>query len=396
MPPNILIAGGGIGGLTAAIALKKFGADVQVVERSASNQTVGAGITIQANAMAIFNALGIVIPAENTCSMGRFQMIGSKGRVLMSGNADNIDMDTPSVNVHRFDLHDALLQKARIEGVSCRLGSELTFFELSDRGVEAQFQNGSRVQCDLLVGADGAHSTVRRILLGDSAGPIRYSGQTCWRFAIEAPDLVPDITTERWLPGIRAGVIPISRGRIYVYLVKSSPQGTPSASSNSPEVLKENFGGIDALLDTVFERLDETTSIHHGDLFDRPQIHFGSGRVVLIGDAAHVMTPNMGQGAGMAIEDAATLSMLVGKHTSDLDPCATELAEMRTRRVRGVLKTSWRIGQAAHAANPAVRAVRDFLLSKMPTAMTERQATRMWNPGLEIANSLKRALRSCC
>lgn len=390
--PRVIVVGGGIGGLTAAMVLKKFGAEVEVFERAPTFDPVGAGITIQANAMAVFDALGVTLPAEDVCSIGRFQMITSTGRVLMSGNSDDMDVGFSSVNIHRADLHSALLSELRALNVACHQGCEFRSFVDRDGEVVASFADGSHHRCDLLIGADGMHSVVRQCLLGEAARPTRYSGQTCWRFAMDAPDLVPEVTIERWSPGRRAGVIPLAKGRIYVYLVRSAERGTPGPGSSRPEVLRRHFEGGSEQLDTILHRLDPQVAIHHGDLEDQPQIEFGRDRVVLIGDAAHAMTPNMGQGAGTAIEDAAMLGLAFSESWRDLTSVPAKLKEHRLHRVRRIQTTSWRIGQMAHVRNPVLRWFRDRLLSAMPASSTNKQARSLWLPGVALAADLRDAL----
>lgn len=379
---RVLIAGGGIGGLVAARALHRAGATVEVVEQAPSFEPVGAGITIQANARAILDALDVALPAEDVVNIGRFEM-RSGDRVVMEGDSSVSDLETPSVNIHRADLHRALL--AATDGIPKRLGVAVTGVAEGADGVAVTFADGSEGRWDVVVGADGFHSAVRAALLPHDPPP-RYAGQTCWRFAVEAPELVPDVTVERWTPGRRVGVVPLSRGRIYVYLVESAPPGTPGPGTDSPEALGR-FVEVDPRIGPMLERLDGVP-VHHGDLFDRPAISFGRGRVVLIGDAAHAMTPNLGQGAGTAIEDAAALA-IAWTRGADL-PAA--LTSARRKRVSSVQAVSWRIGKLAHVGNPVARWLRDRLLGLVPASASEKQALAMWEPGFLLARQLREHL----
>lgn len=382
---RVLIVGGGIGGFTAAIGLRLAGADVSLVERSPEFSQVGAGITIQANANAIFQALGIVLDPDDTVSIGKFQMVSGK-KVVMSGDSDALPVDFSSLNVHRADLHRNLLRVA--DGIPLRAGVALVSLSVNEDGVEVQLSNGETEQWDVVVGADGIHSTVRNQLLGEAACATRYSGQTCWRFACHAPGRVPTITTERWRPGYRVGAVPLSRERVYVYMVQSAPAGTPQPGSNRVDVIQNLFANWHEDVDAVLDVLDDTVPIHHGDLSEHKDIHYGKGRVVLLGDAAHAMTPNLGQGAGMAIEDAAALTLLWGKQPKSL---AEALAVQRMKRVATVKTTSWRIGSMAHWKSGPARWFRDLLLSSMPRSTTEKQSLSMWEPGLELAKQLQEA-----
>lgn len=380
---RVLVVGGGIGGLTTAVALRAVGAEVEIVERAPGFATVGAGITVQANAAAVLDALGIELPADDVVAIGEVEMI-SGGRVVMRSDSRALSGVPPSVNIHRADLHAALLRAA--SNLPRRLGVEVRGVREDDDGVRVTFADGSEERWDLVVGADGVHSAVRASLL-EGEPPPRYAGQTCWRFALFAPDLVPEVTVERWTPGRRIGVVPLSRGRIYVYLVESSPPGTPSPTSASAEALRR-FAGIDERVDAMLPRLDGV-AIHHGDLLDRPDISFGRGRVVLLGDAAHAMTPNLGQGAGMAVEDAAALALAFSEGASDL-PRALERA--RLARVRHVSRTSWQVGRVAHLRNPILRWGRDRMLGLLPASLSQKQALALWAPGFELAAALRERL----
>ncbi len=388
MTPRILVAGGGIAGLTAAIALHRRGFAVDVVEQAPAFGAVGAGIGIQANAMAVLRALDIPLPADDVVPIGEFHMVDPKGRRLMGGDPREMQADPPSMNVHRADLHRALLDAA--EGIPLAAGRAVSGLTVEADGVEVRFDDGSRGRWDLVIGADGAHSAVRRALLGDDGARLRYAGQTCWRFALEAPDLVPDLSIEQWTPGKRAGVMPLARGRIYVYLVESAPPGTPGPGTDRPEVLRAHFRGAHPLVDAILDRLDPGVPIHHGDLGEAEAIHFGRGRVVLIGDAAHAMTPNMGQGAGTAIEDAGELAVLMTERGGDVAALAEALDERRRARVAYISRMAWRLGRMAHWTHPVAVALRNLLLRLTPQSVMNRQTVAMWAPGIELAERIRR------
>ena len=220
MTVQTLIAGAGIGGLTAAIALRKLGHSVDVVEQAPALAAVGAGITIQANATAIFNTLGIHLPEDDIGPIGYFEMVSQSGKRLMSGDPKDAKVDFPSINIHRADLQNALMDTFSSLGGEVQLGRKVAGLQrpTANGPIVVQFADDTTVQCDVLVGADGLHSAVRDSLLGEPAMTLRYSGQTCWRFVLHAPELIPSITVERWSSQRRIGMVPLSREVTYAKL----------------------------------------------------------------------------------------------------------------------------------------------------------------------------------
>lgn len=383
--PRTLIVGAGIGGLTCAVALRRQGFHVEVVERAPTFAPVGAGITIQVNASAVLRALGINFSEHDACSIGQVAMLDPQGRPLVQGDPGTGLPEFPSLNIRRPDLHRVLAEACGDTPI--HLGRPVRSVTPSGDRVEVSFEDGEPSSWDLVVGADGIHSAVRRSILDPEACTPRYSGQTCWRFVVEAPDLVPEITVERWSPGRRVGVVPLSRGGIYVYMVQSAPEGTIAPGSDALAEIRTRFADADGRLDALLDRAeDQAVRAHHGDLHDLPQQHFGRGRVVLIGDAAHAMTPNMGQGAAMAIEDAGALGLLAAQ--APLEDLAERLASVRRDRVSQIHARSWQIGQMAHWEGTAKRWLRDLMLRSTPAWLVRRNIQGLYAPGIELADRL--------
>ncbi|MCA9661413.1 MAG: FAD-dependent monooxygenase [Myxococcales bacterium] len=385
---RVLIVGAGIGGLTAAITLRRLGVEVGLVERAPNFRALGAGITIQPNANAIFAALGVDLGRDNVFPMGKVAMLGAGGRTLVSGDPVHDGYAFPSYNIRRPDLHEALL--AALDGVELRLGVEVVGArELAGDGVEIELADGDRERWDLVIAADGIRSSLRALTVPPERCRLRYAGQTCWRFVVDAPELVPEVTIERWLPGRRVGVVPLSRGGVYVYIVESAPQGTPGPGTSEVAYVRERFAGVDARLDTLLDRVAAAgdVHIHHGDLIDQVHIDYGRGRLLLLGDAAHAMTPNMGQGAAMAIEDAGALGLLWGEVSLDALPEAMRAA--REPRVAATHRRSWQIGQVAHWRGRVRCALRDLALRLTPQAVMDRGVDQTWAPGIALGEQLR-------
>lgn len=386
---RVLIVGAGIGGLTAAIALARCGVEAVVIERAPTFAPAGAGITLQPNATAVLAALGVSFDPADVLPMGEVAMIDARGRTLL--DAAPVHDTFPALNIRRSDLHAALLAACGRERV--RLGVELAALEPGPESVRARLSDASEDHWDLVIGADGLHSAVRRAILPPGQCEPRYTGQTCWRLLLEAPGLVPAISVERWTPGRRIGVIPLSRGGIYVYLVQSARRGAVGPGTATVDHLRRTFAGVDERLDAILARAagDPSILVHHGDLVDLPVYSTGRDRVLLIGDAAHAMTPNLGQGAAMAIEDAGALALLWRRQIPPPELPAALAAERRAR-VEPIHRTSWRIGQVAHWRRPSARWLRDLILRSFPKSMLARGVLETWAPGIELAARLRAAL----
>jgi len=228
---------------------------------------------------------------------------------------------------------------------------------------------------DLLIGADGIRSAVREAALGPIS--LRYSGTTCWRALAHNPGI--EGCFEAWGGASRIGVVPLTRNRLYTYLVLTAPSALPRQTSIS--AIRNHFERFAAPVPRVLDQLESATLLHH-DLEELPSPVWGRDRVVLIGDAAHAMTPNLGQGAGMAIADAAVLPQIV----SAPDP-AKAIRQLRHKRVAAIHKESRTLGKLAHWSSPSAIWIRNALLRVTPASVSDRNYRRMIEPGLHLGQS---------
>lgn len=360
-----IVIGGGIGGLAAAIGLAEAGLEVAVYERAAVPGEVGAGLTLWANAVRALEQIGagaILGPISAPELEGGIRRPDGSLIVGM-GRRDAAPL---AVVVHRAELHAALLAHAGPGSV--HFGKTLAAVEQHAAGVRARFADGTSAVADLLIGADGLRSTVRAHLHGDT--PPRYAGYTAWRAVVpfDPNRLVPG---ELWGRGERFGQVPMRDGRTYWFAVQTAPEGGRSPNGEQAELLR-SFAGWHPSVTALIAAAPAEAIMRH-DVYDRPPLaRWGTGRLTLLGDAAHPMTPNLGQGACQALEDAAVLARTL-RGAADVPAALRRYEQLRAARTRSIVLQSRRIGQVAHWRNPLAVGLRTGLLRTLAGAAQERQ-----------------------
>ncbi|MCU0431699.1 MAG: FAD-dependent monooxygenase [Cytophagaceae bacterium] len=305
---KITVLGGGIGGLCAAIALENNGFEVQVLESSDAFKPVGAGISLSPNAVNALEVLGIkelVLSQAQQYKSGAILQVN--GKIISSMNLSKIIKRTGGsfVSLHRHELHSALVSK--LVSTKVRFQKRCIKMETQDPSIRLWFSDGTEETTDVLIAADGIHSVVRKHFLPDSGE--RYSGQTCWRGVCKSESILLNKVSESWGKGIRFGNVPLKDNRIYWFAVLDAP--AQQHKNMRKEELKNLFKEFHDPIPRIIEQTDER-DIFQSDLNDfHPIRQFAFGNVLLLGDAAHTTTPNMGQGACMAMEDAAMLHHLL-------------------------------------------------------------------------------------
>lgn len=322
--PRVLIVGAGIAGLAAGVALARHGITADIVERAEEWRTAGAGMYLQVNAVRALDDLGLAEAVEKRGAPVRRQSIfDDRGRPLAAMDVKAIWGSDRSLALHRADLHEVMRDAAR--AVPVRLGTTVTALEGFDP-VRVTFSDGSTGDYDLVIGADGVHSTVRELAFGDR--PARPVGQVCWRFVAEGFPGIEDWTLYSGR-GVNFLTIGIGQERVYCY---GDTMG-PSGNGDWRMLFRDFPDPIPALLEqggsALRSVLEEVT----------PPV-WAAGRIVLIGDAAHASSPNLAQGAAMALEDALVLADLVASR-----PLAEALTGYRERRSPRV---TWMQAQTHH------------------------------------------------
>jgi 2-polyprenyl-6-methoxyphenol hydroxylase-like FAD-dependent oxidoreductase len=346
-------------------------------ERTTELKEIGAGIAIAANGMKALDSLGLADAVRHIGAEPQFYEIRSwRGEVLskLSVSEQSEKVGATSVAAHRADLQTALLQGLAGAGGEVHLGTECVGFEQTEGYVRASFAGGREERGDLLIGADGLNSTVREQLLGD--GPPRYAGYTAWR-AVVTPEreLVPQRAVEAWGRGTRFLFVRIGRGRVYWAAAENVPQVAGRGPARGrKDALLGTFRGWHEPIEELIRATDERAILHTA-IYDRDPLgeRWGEGRISLLGDAAHPMTPDLGQGACQAIEDAVVLAKCLSEE-SDPASALRHYEAHRTRRVATIVQQSRRLGRVAQLKNPLLCQLRDVLLKTTPDRMLLRQA----------------------
>lgn len=374
---GVLVVGGGIAGLALARALTRAGIPWRLVERAPAWAPVGAGIVLGVNAMQVMRRLGLdrQIRARGY-ELGEMAVTDAAGRVLSRTHLRRLaPRFGPSIAIHRATLH-AVLAEAAGEGV--RLGVTVSHLETRGEGVRVRTDDGTDAEFSLVVGADGLRSRTRSQLFGDV--PIRYAGYTCWRLVVARP---PGVTRaqEMWGRGLRFGVVPIDDGtHVYCFAVANAEPGTEDPESARVARFRARFAGFGGPVPAILEQVVRPEQLIHNDLEEVVHRPWHLGRVVLVGDAAHGMTPNMGQGAAMALEDVSVLCELLaepGALAGDLERALGAWAARREPRVRWVQDQSRRIGRVAQWEGALASSLRNRVLRLLPDRANERALVRM-------------------
>ncbi|MEU9300832.1 FAD-dependent monooxygenase [Streptomyces sp. NPDC048269] len=359
---HAVVAGAGVGGLTAAVALHRRGWRVTVCERAPEPATAGAGIVLAPNALHALDAIGFdatratghAVPAALGLRLpggGRLSRADTAGLAARYGR--------PPLAVHRADLAAALA--AALPGRTVAYGAAVTAVDQAGGRAVVRTSSGD-LSADVAIAADGIHSPLRHQYFPDHPG-LRHSGETAWRTVLPAvPGPAPE-AAETWGRGERFGIVPLADGRVYVYATAVVPEGHRPTDPRA-ELLRR-YGTWHDPIPALLERIDPEALLQH-DLYDlaAPLPRYHQGRLAWVGDAAHAMTPNLGQGGCQAVEDAVVLAHLLAAR--DVPAALAAYSAARVARTDAIRVRSRRAGRVAALTHPLAAAARDLAVRAVP------------------------------
>jgi 2-polyprenyl-6-methoxyphenol hydroxylase-like FAD-dependent oxidoreductase len=376
---SIGIIGGGIGGVAAAVALDRAGIQATVYERATEFREVGAGMMLWPNATRVLKEFGLLEKvAASSGSSQHFLVRSSAGTILMDIALGRVEV--PALGTRRSDLLDALLSALPPERI--RLGHDFESFEHRKASVRVNFSGsasggGTSAEHDFAIGADGIRSRVRSQLWGVHE-PI-YRGYTIWRGLARLMGTVPSgSNSETWGRGKRFGILHTGGDRFTWYATANTDSGHVDSSEGRQGELLRMFAGWHEPIERLIGATDEGSILKNGAYDLKPLKRWGHGRTMLLGDAAHPCTPNLGLGGCMALEDALVLAKSFCKEASP-ESALRRYESLRRGRTRHVQQRSLLMGQIGQWENRLVAGGRQMVTSMLPHEIFERNLRRVYS-----------------
>lgn len=365
---TIAIIGGGIGGLATAMGLQKIGIKANVYEQNKSFKPLGTGIGIGSNVMIALHKLGI---GEKILELG----MSLNEQQFLNGNLKRLNsidftllkerFGEENITIERAELHNSLFRGLNSNHI--HFNKKVKQFKQIKKQVELTFTDGSTEYVDYVIAADGIHSIFRQTLIPKSKP--RYAGYTCWRgITKNENDVSLHLSTEIWSERGRFGYAPLANGDVYWFACINAKEKDLYYQNLNRQGVATQFGHLSSTVTRLVEETYDDHFLHH-DLYDiKPIDTFIYDRVCLLGDAAHATTPNMGQGAGQAIEDASELVNAINSEKNIKDAFIL-YSKKRVPKTKKIINLSRQIGSVAQWDNEFLIAVRNLFFPFVPSSL---------------------------
>lgn len=375
MHTEFAIIGGGVAGLSAAIGLQSLGKEFMLFEQSPLLSGIGAGFGLAANAMQALDILGLKDEVQKIGHhVSTYNILDQQGKVLLAPDTAALShkYEQDNFTIHRADLHQYLLSK--LKASPPLLNKRAVRMEHNSADITIHFADGTRHSCRYLIIADGVHSPLRQQLV--PASKPRYSGYTCWRAVIDNAQIKLDKGSETWGKNGRFGMTPLVNNRIYWYACVNAAAQDLNFKNYKIEDLRHHFSTYHAPIPQILA-LTKNENLLWNDIIDiKPLKNLAYSNILLIGDAGHATTPNMGQGACQALEDVAVLIDEL-QQKNNIALAFKSFEKRRLSRTKYITDTSKFIGEVAQWSNPVLIALRNNILKHLPSRLTQRNLNRL-------------------